>query len=231
MKTINIHYIFKFPNKKKEEIDLRLDSQTLEIINDITQPLPLWTKLNVHQCPHCPLDVQISPHCPVASNLTRLLSLFESLLSFDTIQVNIFTHQRIMYKETSAQKGTSSLMGLIMAVSGCPHMVFLKPMARFHLPLADAEETVYRAVSMYLLSQYFLQKQGKQIDMDLKGLKKIYANIKKVNDTMAKRLQTISDKDVSTNALVILDTYAQTIPFAIDNTLKEISPFFEPYFL
>ena len=59
-----------------------------------------------------------------------------------------------------------------MATSGCPHMDFFKPMARFHLPLANAEETVYRATSMYLLAQYFLQREGKEADMELEGLKK-----------------------------------------------------------
>ena len=225
-----IKYIFKFQNNQQEIIDINLDPHTLEIIGERIEDLPLWTHLDVHQCSHCPLIVQIHSHCPAAVHLTRLSSLFESLVSFDEVQVNIITHQRILYKETSAQKGVSSLMGLIMAISGCPHMAFMKPMARFHLPFADAEETVYRAVSMYLLAQYFRQKQGMSPDMELKGLKQIYENIQKVNEALAARLRTINDKDASTNALVILDTFAQAVPFAIDNTLNEISPFFASYF-
>jgi hypothetical protein len=34
----------------------------------------------------------------------------------------------------------------------------VKPMARFHLPLASEEETIYRATTMYLLAQYFLRE-------------------------------------------------------------------------
>ena len=37
-----------------------------------------------------------------------------------------------------------------MALSGCPVLEQLKPMARFHLPFASVEETIYRAASMYL---------------------------------------------------------------------------------
>jgi len=45
----------------------------------------------------------------------------------------------------------------------------LKPMVRFHLPFASIEETKYRAISMYLLAQYFLYQQGSQPDWDLKN--------------------------------------------------------------
>ena len=40
-----------------------------------------------------------------------------------------------------------------MATAGCPWTDRLRPMARFHLPFANEAETVYRSVSMYLLSR------------------------------------------------------------------------------
>jgi hypothetical protein len=76
-------------------------------------------------------------------------------------------------------------MGLIMATSGCPSLSYLKPMARFHLPLATAEETVYIATSMYLLAQYFLQKEGHKADLNLEGLLEIYHNIELINQAIA----------------------------------------------
>ena len=36
-------------------------------------------------------------------------------------------------------------------------MESLKPMVRFHLPFATVEETVFRSVSTYLLSQYLAE--------------------------------------------------------------------------
>jgi len=157
------------------------------------------------------------------------MKMFETLLSYDTIHVDIITPQRSVSKETSAQKGLSSLMGLIMATSGCPHMEFFKPMARFHLPLASAEETVYRATSMYLLAQYFLWKEGQAADLDLEGLKKIYADIQILNECMANRLRCVCEKDVALNSLTILDIFAQTLPFVIEDSLKEVRYMFEPY--
>ena len=108
-------------------------------------------------------------------------------------------------------------------------MDFFKPMARFHLPLASAEETIYRATSMYLLAQYFLKKEGQEVDLDLAGLKEIYSNIRIINETMARRLRAISEKDVALNSLVILDVFAQTLPFVIEESLKEVRYLFMPY--
>jgi hypothetical protein len=215
---------------KEEIIDLHLHEKTLDLMNDIPENLPAWTKINFHQCPHCPLDIQKYTYCPIAVHMVKILELLKSLLSYDEIHVEITTPQRHVSRETSAQKGISSLMGLIMATSGCPHMEFFKPMARFHLPLSNVEETIYRATSMYLLAQYFLQKEGRKADMELEGLKKIYYNIKIINESMAGRLRAISDKDVALNSLVILDIFAQTLPFAIEESLEDVRYLFSSYF-
>jgi hypothetical protein len=228
--TINIRYHFTMKDGKEEDINLHLHEKTLDLMNDIPESLPEWTKINFHQCPHCPLDVQQYTHCPIAVHLVKIIELLKSLLSYDQLHVDITTPQRHVSREASAQKAVSSLMGLIMATSGCPHMEFFKPMARFHLPLASVEETIYRATSMYLLAQYFLQKEGKKADMELEGLKTIYRDIKIINDSMAARLRNISDKDVALNSLVILDIFAQTLPFAIEESLEDLRYLFSSYF-
>jgi hypothetical protein len=229
METINIRYLFRLPDKRQEVIDLLLDDHTLDLLNTVPEDLPAWTKLDFHQCKNCPVTIQEKTHCPVAAQLVKLIQTFEDLLSYDMVHVDIITHQRAISKETSAQRGVSSLMGLIMATSGCPHTVFLKPMARFHLPFADSQETVYRAISMYLLAQYFIRKEGKATDPELDGLKKIYSNIQIINEAMASRLRAISEKDVALNSLVILDAFAQTVPFVIEKSLEEIQHLFAPY--
>ncbi len=229
METIDIRYLFKLPDAQQEIIDLHLDPVTLALMNDIPKRPPFWAKLGFCQCPNCPLDAKRNPNCPIAVNLVKLLKMFQTLLSYETVHVDIITPQRTISKETTAQKSLSSVMGLIMATSGCPHMEFFKPMARFHLPLASAEETIYRAASMYLLAQYFLRKEGQEADLELEGLKKIYANIQTLNVAMFKRLQCTCDKDVAVNSLTILDVFAQTLPFVIEQSLEEIRYMFLPY--
>jgi hypothetical protein len=231
MQTVDIHYIFKFRDKNQKHARLCLNPQTLNLIADIPEKLPTWTNLDFHQCPNCLLTIQTSPKCPVAVHLVKLLEFFENLQSYDIILVEIMTPERIIFRETSAQKGLSSLFGLIMATCGCPHTVFLRPMARFHLPFANALETVYRATSMYLLAQYLRRKQGLDADLELEGLKKIYSNIQLINIAMAERLRAITDKDVALNALVILDSFAQFVPFSIDESLDEIRHFFTSYLI
>jgi hypothetical protein len=125
-------------------------------------------------------------------------------------------------KGTTAQRAVSSLMGLVMATSGCPHMSFLKPMARYHLPLATAEETIFRAVSTYLLEQYFRHKQALSVDLDLENLKKIYAEIRIVNIAMTSRLRTLCVQDSAINAVVLLDIFAKLLPSSVEESLEEI---------
>jgi hypothetical protein len=229
MQPIDIHYIFKFKDEMENHVRLCLNPETLDLIADIPEKLPRWTNLDFYECPNCLLTIQTHPNCPVAIHLVKLLEIFEHLQSYDTILVEIITPERTIFKETSSQKGLSSLVGLIMATCGCPHTSFLRPMARFHLPFANALETAYRTISMYLLAQYFLRREGKEADLELEGLKKNYSNIQIINKTMANRLRAITDENVALNALVILDTFAQTVPFVIDEYLDEIRNLFTSY--
>ncbi|MEW6053045.1 MAG: hypothetical protein AB1552_04535 [Nitrospirota bacterium] len=231
METITIHYLFTLPNGKQEVMEILLDAETLDLMNKIPESLPEWTMLDYHQCSNCLLALDTHKNCPIAVHFVKLLEIFESLLSFDTIHVDIFTAQRVTTMDTSAQKGASSLMGLIMATSGCPHMAFFKPMARFHLPLSSAEETVYRAASMYLLAQYFRKKEGLKIDLELNGLKELYRNIHIINKSMSGRLRDRYKKDVGPNSLTILDSFAQTLTMVIEEQLDELRYLFRPYLL
>jgi hypothetical protein len=231
MKTINFRYIFRFPDDRQEIFDVNLDAETLDLFECISEELPPWTSLDFHQCPNCQLSIQIHPYCPVAVHLRKLIAICKNVLSYDTFHVDIIMPERIISRDTAAQKGVSSLMGLIMATSGCPHTNYFKPMARFHLPFASAEETVYRATSMYLLAQYFLRKQGAEADLELKGLSKIYHNVQLINAAMAGRLRAITDKDSAINALVLLDIFARTLPFAIEDSLEDVRYLFTPYLI
>ena len=130
MQNVDIEYIFKFKGKKEKHVHVCLDPQTLDLIVEIPENLPTWTNLDFHQCPNCLLSIQTSPKCPVAVHLVKLIESFEHLQSYDIILVEIMTPERITFNETSAQKGLSSLLGLIMSTCGCPHTDFFKPMAR-----------------------------------------------------------------------------------------------------
>jgi len=121
------------------------------------------------------------------------------------------------------------MMGLVIATCGCPHTAFFKPMGRFHLPLASNEETLFRATSMYLLAQYFLKMEGRHADLELEGLTKIYQNMQIVNVAIANRLRSTSMSDSSINAIIILDNYAKSLPYAIEKSLENLRHLFLPF--
>ncbi len=104
--------------------------------------------------------------------------------------MDITASERTITVSTMAQEGISSLMGLLIASSGCPHTVFLKPMARFHLPMASFEETKYRVVSMYALSRYFQLKNGREAGISFQGLFRRYEEMGRVNRAIVNRLRT-----------------------------------------
>ena len=161
MDHILFKYCFRLPGGTEEIFPLELDAQSLELITDILCDPPQWTLLDFHQCPHCPLTPRKSTTCPLMANLANIVSRFDNILSYDEIDLEVIMDMRRVSNRTTAQRGLSSLMGFVIASSGCPHTHFFKPMVRFHLPLASEEETIYRAVSMYLLAQYFLRKDGR----------------------------------------------------------------------
>ena len=229
MKEIRISYIFSMPGGPSEVFNLRLDGEELHLLEPKGEGSPAWTALDFHQCSNCPLKSETHPQCPAARGLADLVTRSEGLVSYDEVEVQVRTDERIISQKTTAQKGISALMGLIMATSGCPHASFFKPMARFHLPLASEEETIYRVTSMYLLAQYFRKLEDKRADFELDGLTRIYEEMQDVNTSMASRLRAATETDSSVNAIVLLDIYAKTLPLVIEESLEEIRYLFASY--
>lgn len=228
MDKIEIRYTFKF-NDQSEVFDIELDGQKLELVRNDQEPKPEWTALSFHQCSHCPLNSDTHPHCPVAMSLSGVIKRLGNICSHDEIDLEVKTKERTFFGETTAQRGISSMIGLLIATSGCPHTEYMKPMARFHLPFATEEDTIFRAVGMFLLAQYFLRKEGKQEDMSLKGLSEIYKNLHLLNKSIAERIRFSAPADASVNALILLDMFTNLMPFVIEDHLDEIRYLFEPY--
>ncbi|MEE4245969.1 MAG: hypothetical protein V2I33_11185 [Kangiellaceae bacterium] len=229
MSNINIIYRFQLADDQTETVGLQLDEQSLLLKDDYVASLPDWTKLRYKQCPTCPLKPNESPSCPIAKQLAQHTELFDKVQSFDKIKLVVKTQQRMVSQKTTAAKAISAFIGFIMATSGCPHTAFFRPMARFHLPLASEQETIYRAASMYLLAQYFKDANGQPADWSLGGLKKIYRELSTVNQGIGARLREATKSDSSLNAIVDLDMYTKVIPDMIEESLFEIQNMFNVY--
>lgn len=226
-----IDYKFNFNNEVLKEFSIQLSRSTLGLPKKKTSTFPAWTQLQSNQCPNCPLDPQKHPNCPIAVNLVEIIETFRDFIFYNEAEITVSTHIREFRKRTNLEEGLSSLIGIYMVTSGCPIMDKLRPMVFLHLPFATVVETMYRAASMYLLAQYFLQKKGKKADWELKGLVSIYEDINNVNLFFRKRLLSINPKDPNLNALFNLNCFAVVIPMSIvDEGLKELERLFHPYY-
>ena len=229
MEPIEILYRFTMEDGQQDEFTLRVDPQSLQVINKIEGSLPDWTALDVHQCENCPLNKADSPRCPAAVNMVGVVNRFDALLSYDETKVRVITAERQVYRETTIQRAVCSIMGLQMAASACPLMDFFKPMARFHLPFASTAETIWRATTTYLLYQYFRHIDGASPDVQFDGLSRIYEEVQIVNIAFAKRLRKACRQDSMINAIILLDMFASAMPTSIDESLEQIRHLFEPY--
>jgi hypothetical protein len=226
---IRIEYSYQFKTGAPVTFNLRLNRETLGLMLDRDPEPPVWALLNHKRCENCPLDPARHVYCPVAKNFSQIAEPFKDLLSHEMVTVTVRTDERTFTKETMIQHGLSPLVGIIMTTAGCPIMEHLKPMVRFHLPFASLDETIFRMASMYLMVQYYRHQDGKPSEWNLDGLMKAYAEVSVVNRDFANRLRDAAKKDANINALVNLECFAAMMPFAAEETLKNLKPYFGAY--
>jgi hypothetical protein len=225
---IRFLYEFQFEDGTQKSFEVVLDASTLSMMDLQIDPKPEWAKLPYFQCENCPLSSDIE-YCPVALNLSQLMEEFRDSVSYTKTTVSVTGPERTYSRETTLQKALSSLVGIYMVTSNCPIMDKLRPMSRFHLPFAGTLETAYRAASMYLLGQYFLKRRGLEPDWDMNNLADQYREISKVNRGIAQRLSQASRKDAGVNAVVILNSLGDSLPYFIEDGFVDLESLFEGY--
>ena len=225
---LRIRYKFQFENGEEKQFDVLLNKQSLQVIQSSPATHPEWTKLKYQQCQNCPLKDDVA-YCPVAVNIASLIDEFKFSTSYDKTWVVVETPERSYAQETTVQNGLSAILGVYMVTSGCPLLDYLRPMVRFHLPFATANETVFRAVSMYLVAQYFRDRKGLEPNWNLEGLLNIYREVGIVNKGMWNRVSKASSFDANVNALIVLSTFGDALRFSLKKDLEDISSFFTKY--
>jgi len=225
MQTETISYVFHLAQGRTERIALNFDADSFLLQIDPALPKESWIGLDFKKCAHCPLTAVSHPLCPFARALGGFIHGFDTFYSYDRAVVEVVTAQRTIVAERPLQDAMASILGLIGATSGCPHLAFLRPMARFHLPFASEQETLVRVFSLHLLGNY-LRSDGDGA-AGVGGLEAMYREVVQVNVGMAERIRAAFAKDAVVNAIVILDTFAQAVPFVVRDALKELQPLFD----
>ncbi|MES2919296.1 MAG: hypothetical protein V4729_11855 [Pseudomonadota bacterium] len=230
MNSIKTLYRIKLSDELTEEFDYEMDAETLAIVAaPLLGELPAWTALGFKQCPNCPLKPDDHPHCPMAVQLHNIVGRFHDTRSIDEVELEVITEQRRVTQTIPLQNALASLLGLVFPISGCPRTEGMKPLARFHVPLASEEETVFNVAGMYLLAQYFVNVKNRSGVLSFDGLISAYGDLHIVNKHVASRLQAVTSSDSVKNAITLLDMYSSLMPMLLQDQLVEIRRFFNAY--
>jgi hypothetical protein len=227
---IKIAYEFKLRSGVERKFTILLDHETLAMVKEQKETPPEWARLDFNQCSNCPLNTTLTPYCPIAANLSGIVQEFgDDMSGPDKATTTVIVRERAYFKAGSLQEGLSPLLGIVMTTSGCPIMEPLKPMVRYHLPFASLDETVFRMLSMYLMSQLIRSKAGKKPEWNIDGLSRIYEEVKKLNKDFGQRMRAAAKSDANVHALVKLNVFAVMLPIEAEKMLKEITPSFAAY--
>ncbi len=225
--TYKIRYTLQSP-EVNFAVDLVFLSEDFSLLN-LKGSQKDWTRLEFHKCCHCPLDQREFPFCPLASAIDSIIAKIHSFLSYDKVQARVECRGRTVSADITMQRALSSLLGLIIPASGCPHTKYFRPMSRYHLPFSDTEETIYRATTMFLLAQYFIHKKSGCIPTDFSRLDAIYQNVHVVNTQICKRLRHFCENDSPLNAITILDMLTVSMHSALKHDLDRFETYFSAF--
>lgn len=224
-KPIEITYRFQLPDGAERVHLVRLSRKNCAMEMP-TEPAPEWTQLERGKCSNCPLDPRRSPYCPAARAAAGVADPLKDLPSHTVAVTEVVTEERTYLKKGGLSSALGSLFGLVMATSGCPHLDFLRPMARFHLPFATIEDTIVRSASFHLLRQYRKARRGGGESLELGALARQYDALAAVNRGLADRIRAIGGKDSGRNAVVALDVFAKMLHMEFKDELPILDEIF-----
>lgn len=215
-----VRYIFQLKDRK-----VVFDVETKQRGVEESTNYPEWARLQHKQCACCPLKTSDCQYCPVATRIHGLVEAFAENKSTERVQVTVEASERHYYNDCDLQVGINSLMGLMMATSGCPVLQELKAMASFHIPFCSTRETLHRTVGSYLTKQYFVQLQGGEPDWELQQLKALYQVLEALNQDFSKRIQDSSSSDAVSNAVIMFFATSVVLVTSLDQQLQHHQDF------
>ncbi len=219
-------YSFYFAADQKVEFEV--DEAALSASAEPCGPLPEWLRLDTFRCACCTLPAGEDRPCPAALSIQPVVEAFADRISHEQVRVAVEVDDLHVEATMANQNAARSIIGLQLALSACPILGKLRPMAVYHLPFGSRDHTVFRYLGMYLISQYLRKLDGNDPDWDLEGLRALFANIHDVNEKLADRIRAASERDAAVNSLVFLDTFAHAVEIDLFTSLTKLKPLFAP---
>ena len=211
-----VRYIFELEDR---EVSFEVDTSPHEWSDELDYPD--WARLEYKQCACCPLKSADCKYCPVAMRTHDVMQTFTGNQSTERVRVTVQTPERTYFDECDLQVGINSLMGLMMATSGCPVLKRLRSMASFHIPFCSTRQTLRRSVGTYLIEQYFVQLRGGDPDWELVELKKLYDILEGLNRDFSKRVQSSLESDAVSNAVTMFFATSVVVSNSLEQQLKK----------
>jgi hypothetical protein len=210
------HVVYRFELDDRE-VEFRVATRPGQI--DDSGKHPEWARLGHKQCACCPLKESECAYCPAAARLNEVMEAFADRESIERVKVTVTTAERSYFEDCDLQVGVNSLIGLMMATSGCPILKELGAMASFHIPFCTTRETLHRTVGSYLIKQYFKQLEGGQPDWELTHLKELYGTLGGLNQDFSKRIQSSARSDAVSNAVIMFFATSVVVASSLDEQL------------
>lgn len=222
-----IRYTFIFDNDTRFLFEI--DEEDPPASRPSPEQIPPWMELSRFRCDICSIPRNSRQDCPAARALWPVVRAFDLHLSHEMVQLLVEREETTLQAHVSTQHAIRSMVGLLLPLSDCPVMRRLRPMTNFHLPLADRDHTAFRFMGMHLIAQYIRKIDGKKPDWDMLGLLDLLAKLREVNAKLAQRLRAATTEDATVNALIILDSMADSVELSLEVSLKRLRPMFEAY--
>lgn len=229
MEISKVQYKLVFADKTEKVLELHLRTDNLTPVAWVPSKPPEWAALENHKCAHCPLDSHKHVYCPAALNLAKLVDECNDMDLLDTVKLVVKTADRVVVVSATVQKALGSFIGLLMASSDCPPASYFRPVARFHLPLANEAETIFRAVSAFAMGQFVRRQAGKEGATSLDGLFEIYADLEIVNAGLSARLKTADLDGAIAKSLMEWDVFSGMFPLRAEEVMEKMRPLFSAY--
>ena len=229
MDITKVQYKLVFADGAEKVLELHLRTDNLTPVAWVPAKPPQWAALENHKCSNCPLKSEQHAYCPAALNLAKLVDECNELDLFDTVKLVVKTNDRAVVVSATVQKALGSFIGLLMATSDCPHASYFRPLARFHLPLANEAETIYRAVTAYAMAQFVRRQAGMEGAVTLDGLSDIYSSLEIVNTGLSARLKTAGKDGAIAKSLMEWDVFSGMFPMRAEEVMEKMRPLFASY--
>jgi hypothetical protein len=221
-KLRHIDYQIRKPCGTEIHIPIQLDERGLKRSDEERAGLEAPSGASEYMGADCRACERHYGRCKAETAIVDVAERFDDLHSTDRITTEVTIEGRTVSLESPAPRALASLMGLLMASSGCPRLIPFRAMALFHQPFATAEENVVRAAGFWLIRCW---TQGTTTDESpFTALQEVWDSLEDVNRHVGEKLLARTSSDAASNGIAFLDVLAKMGTLGLDSALDMLRP-------